>query len=212
MPRLLDFTGCCTARILTGFGGTETGDYGYRPVNNKMQKGELLAYLNKQLPFWQRSGSIAIIFATTNSEQTVAEAELKAFGFIPTHQVGKTQHRNVDLTGWHYVVGQDKGENQTAPYAPDVNAPPPEQKKGFAVGDLVRILPGDFNEEEQDNLGWDEDTMRQLTGQVMTVRIARVEKDEYLLRDAYGESWYYPSRLLKKAGPARDARGRFVRG
>lgn len=106
MPNLVDFPGCCTAKILTGFGETEYGEYRFRPEGNKLKDGELTEYLNKQVPWLKRSGQYALVFATTNSHQKTAIKELEAFGFQRTPEVAKEAHHDANLIGWYYVVGE----------------------------------------------------------------------------------------------------------
>lgn len=106
MPQLVDFPGCCTAKILTGFGETPYGEYAFRPDGNKLKEGQLTEYLEKQIPWLKRSGQYALVFATTNSHQKTAIKELEAFGFQRTPEVSKMAHYDANLIGWYYVVGK----------------------------------------------------------------------------------------------------------
>ena len=198
MPRIIAFPGCCTARILTGFGGSSTADYAYRPEGNRLEKGELTEFLKKQIPFHERSGSVAIIFATTNSDQKQAMKELKDFGFIHTRAVSKRQHPDKDLVGWHYVVGRENGEPVLAkdvPVLPEAGAPAVD---GFKIGDRVYIRKGlVFNPEERNQVGWC-NGMRDNQGRIGLVDRIYTGYDGEKYYQVRGYHW--PQRFLIKRG------------
>ena len=95
---LIPFPGCCTAGIITGFGGTGTAEYRYRPVaqcdeNTMFEQVKTLveqAHLNN----W------AMVFATTNSEQKLANKVLPRIGFQKIEETAKLAHKEFTLFGW----------------------------------------------------------------------------------------------------------------
>lgn len=116
MPRLVDFPGCCTAKILTGFGETDTADWAYRPEAG-MTFEDMLAEVEGMLQVQQNGGRVALIFATTNSDQKMGEKLLETVGFKRTPEVTKNQHSDKTVTGWWLDMGNAEYRAKKAPKA-----------------------------------------------------------------------------------------------
>lgn len=92
---LLDFPGCCTADILTGFGQTGTAEYEYRPdtllTHHKVASG-VLAKMR-----YSRKCGHATIVVTLNSQQKTALEVLRALNWHVSEPLGKRNHSETDL-------------------------------------------------------------------------------------------------------------------
>ena len=92
---LHDFHGCCTATILTGFGGTSTAEYGsYKQPNYSELRDEIVSQLNST------PSKFAVVTATTNDQQTIANKVLEDLGFKHSKWMTKTQHSETKLRLW----------------------------------------------------------------------------------------------------------------
>lgn len=120
MPRLIDFPGCCTAKILTGFGQSDTAEYAYRPAHG-MTFEQMYAECESMIEVQKRGGRVALIFATTNSDQKMGEQVLEKLGFQRTLEVSKTQHSDKTVTGWWVDVGNAEYRAKKAPKASGAN-------------------------------------------------------------------------------------------
>ena len=96
--KLVPFPHCCTAKILAGFGETDTADYGARPETPYTEEGMFKEVVDK-LEEAHRAGQ-AMVFATTNSEQKTANAVLPRVGFEKIEATAKAAHSGVQLLGW----------------------------------------------------------------------------------------------------------------
>ena len=96
--KLVPFPHCCTAKILAGFGETNTADYGARPETPYTEEGMFKEVVDK-LEEAHRAGQ-AMVFATTNSEQKTANAVLPRVGFEKIEATAKANHSGVQLLGW----------------------------------------------------------------------------------------------------------------
>lgn len=120
MPRLIDFPGCCTAKILTGFGQSDTAEYAYRPAHG-MSFEDMYAECESMIEVQKRGGRVALIFATTNSDQKMGEQVLEKLGFQRTLEVSKSQHSDKTVTGWWVDVGNAEYRAKKAPKASGAN-------------------------------------------------------------------------------------------
>lgn len=101
---LLDFPGCCTASVLTGFGGTRTGQYGRL---DKYTDETLYQAIEQELAIAHMKNH-ALVFATTNSQQKQAERVLRKIGFRKVGTSAKKQHEEFTLSGWVYKLNLEK--------------------------------------------------------------------------------------------------------
>jgi hypothetical protein len=93
--QLLEFPHCCTAKLIVDFGESDVAEGGdrevtYGEVRNYVQ-GQVQSFYNRQL---------AMIVATTNSQQTVANKVLEDLGFKHTKWMSKRQHPETRVRLW----------------------------------------------------------------------------------------------------------------
>jgi len=100
--RTEEFPNCCTALVLTDFGQTELSGYGNHPVNAVSLEKEIRETIDNTEEIY------AVLVATTNSQQKVANKVLKKIGFKGTEQMSKGQHKT-KLTLWWYPL---RGTNE----------------------------------------------------------------------------------------------------
>lgn len=225
--KLVAYPGCCTARVMVGFGGTDTANYAYRP-EHKIYAKDVVQYVDVNLEYWERSG-IAIIHAIINTQQTEASEGLLRSGFVRNTQASKNQHAEVDLISFTLNVrealkirkelGQvkvrdalDKFEyipeegdaKEVAPARRNVDA----ENRHFKVGDRVLIQkPANTAEAPL----W-VDCMDYTHGEVGVVGAIhesniRVKTERGFIAWAYHPKWLFK---LDRNGRARDVHGRFV--
>ena len=119
------FPGCCTAKIITGLGGSST--VSHAPGQQPDEK-ELAAELTKHMEQQTLDGN-GILVITTTSEQTVAETVLPKLGWQKCMTSHKKRHSETILTLWSYacqdaskqdvVVKNPFGKAKTAAITPD---------------------------------------------------------------------------------------------
>lgn len=130
--KLLPFPGCCTAGILTGFGGTGTAEYQYRPEKEYTEESmyqEIQQHLqNAHLKRW------AMVFGTTNSQQEMANTVLPRIGFQKIQETAKDAHSKFTLLGWVFRLNPS---DKVAPLAIPKN--PFGKKKEEAVGPMEEV-------------------------------------------------------------------------
>lgn len=95
---LIPFPGCCTAGILTGFGGTETAEYRYRP-GVEHDENTMFEAIKAHVEQAHRN-AWAMVFATTNSDQKLANKVLPRIGFQKIEETAKLAHNEFTLLGW----------------------------------------------------------------------------------------------------------------
>lgn len=93
-----DFPVCCTMKILTGFGGTRVAGRHTHGVN--MSRAEMDADLGRIITE-QRDRGMAVLSATTNDEQTDANAALRAAGFAHSRWASKGNHPETRVRLWY---------------------------------------------------------------------------------------------------------------
>lgn len=221
MPHLVDFPGCCTAKIVTGFGQTGYGERRYAPLR-PLSVDDILTFLEDRVRMLRRAGNIALLYATTNSEQTIAEEALKKFGFVPTEAVSKNQHMDVKLTGWHYIIGNKPVEPEK-----DIKAALPpgfiqkapveavrKPQRGFQIGDRVRITENivieqyQFGPGRRGGLGWNSDMMHSIGNEGV---IFRVDEEMACVQTTTGNWWWDVEDIIFISRNGRDIKGRFVK-
>lgn len=136
--KLVPFPYCCTARILAGFGETDTADYGARPETPYTEESMFKEVVDK-LEEAHRAGQ-AMVFATTNSEQKTANAVLPRVGFEKIEATAKANHSDVQLLGWVFRLNlADKVRPLKVPKNPFMKgekaAPNPALQFGDEVGE-----------------------------------------------------------------------------
>ena len=114
--KLLSFPGCCTARILAGFGESGTASWDLRPAKPYTEHS-----------FFEEAKEHLRDAATTTQEQTTAIAVLPKLGFsCVAKDVKKNQHAEHTLSMWVYEVTQaDRMPKPLAanPFAPVIEKP-----------------------------------------------------------------------------------------
>lgn len=94
--QLRAFPGCCTAHVLTGFGGTPTASI----VPDKTYTDEtMFADIAEKLEESHRA-RMALVFAATTTQQEMANRVLPRIGFIKIDESAKDAHADFALIGW----------------------------------------------------------------------------------------------------------------
>lgn len=136
--KLLSFPGCCTARVLTGFGQSDTGAWEHRPAKPYTEH----SFFEEAKEYLRDAGlaQAAIITATTTEEQTTAIAVLPKLGFIcVAKDVKKGAHREHTLSLWVYEV--TKEDRMPKPLAANpFAAPVPPQRVVAPVVEKPEIV------------------------------------------------------------------------
>ena len=123
--KLLPFPGCCTARILAGFGESGTASWDLRPAKPYTEH----SFFEEAKEHLRDAGraQAAIVTATTTQEQTTAIAVLPKLGFsCVAKDVKKNQHAEHTLSMWVYeVTKEDRMPKPLAvnPFAPVIEKP-----------------------------------------------------------------------------------------
>lgn len=117
--QLVPFTGCCTARILTGFGQSDTAYREYRP-NQNYTKDTMADEIREHILAAGRGGAATII-AITDNQQTTAMEVLPAMGFLLVQaEIGKIAHANKTLNTYVYTVNKEDRQPKPVPANPFV--------------------------------------------------------------------------------------------
>ena len=98
------FPGCCTVRVVVGFGNTMIAEYGWN-VDNTVE--EIKEYLVSEAHFQKRNGK-AMLTATTNNQQKTANKALRAVGFKRTKWMSKPQHPHTKVALWWKVLQEQE--------------------------------------------------------------------------------------------------------
>lgn len=132
---LVPMPGCCAAKILTGFGGTDTAEYDYRPDKDFTDETMFQAIVDK-LEEAHRGGN-ALVFAATNSAQEVANRVLPRAGFIKVDETAKVKHQEHLLIGWVFRLNlADKVRPLKVPANPFIKKEKEEPIRGI-VADMA---------------------------------------------------------------------------
>lgn len=223
---IVDFPGCCTAKILTGFGQTATAEGRYRPIV-PITKQVISDWLHNQLTLLTRYGNIALVFATTNSDQVAAAEALTEIGFIKTNEVEKNQHADKKLIGWYMELGKQK-IMPVMPKAPVLPAgfidPPPvavppappvfrlfrpqqQQQYIIRVGDVVRVLPTATPEDYNNDGPW---WAGEMAGEIN--KLSLVTDTNRMGNIRLSNRFFWKARDLELVWRnGRDANGRFAK-
>jgi hypothetical protein len=103
----LDFPGCCTAKVFTGFGETVTAEHEYRPYSSPTQEGIECELIQRVKALKERGMGIAT--AMTNSDQVTANAALEAQGWEHSKWCTKEQHRDKKIRLWFKCLDEGEG-------------------------------------------------------------------------------------------------------
>lgn len=95
----VDFPACCTAIIVRDFGESDAAEGGnqvYTPekINNFLEAREKT----------HKAYGKAMVVATTNSEQKVANGVLLARGYKHSKWMSKPQHKNTKVRLWYKIL------------------------------------------------------------------------------------------------------------
>lgn len=97
---LIDFGGCCTAKILIGLGQTENAEY---MPESELSVEQIKSFIGRQLNN-QRVYGMAVLTVTTNNEQVNANAALLECGFEHSIWMSKGQHPETKLRLWWFPL------------------------------------------------------------------------------------------------------------
>lgn len=140
--QLVDFPGCCTAKIITGFGGTNTAEHRYRPAV-PFTENTLFAALTELLEKAHRQGQ-AMVFATTNTAQELPNKVLPRIGFQKVEESKKSNHSEYGLIGWVFRLNDEKQVKPLkVPKNPWAEGPRPVEVK--AAQDAVPMAMADID-------------------------------------------------------------------
>lgn len=92
----VDFPACCTAVIMKDFGESGVAEGGDKLYTEK----QIESYINKTINIQRKYGK-AMVVATTNSEQKVANKVLRKLGFKYSKWSSKNQHKNTKIRLWY---------------------------------------------------------------------------------------------------------------
>jgi hypothetical protein len=98
-----EFTGCCTAKILTGFGQTQTADWDFKPdgvLSVEVIKARLGKVLNEIMVY---DGVATVI---TNDQQANANQALEECGFLSSDWMSKKQHPETRIKLWWFPINE----------------------------------------------------------------------------------------------------------
>ena len=116
------YPGCCTAKILFGFGGSNTAMYGGRaqPAPHTLSNE-----ISRCMEHAVRDGQ-GILTAATTTEQTVANDVLAKLGWTKAMESHKDNHSETRLILWAFAckTSEDKPVDVTNPFL-KVAPPPP---------------------------------------------------------------------------------------
>lgn len=188
--KLVPFPHCCTAKILAGFGETDTADYGARPETLYTEESMFKEIVDK-LEEAHRAGQ-AMVFATTNSEQKTANAVLPRVGFEKIEATAKANHPDFQLMGWVFRLNL---ANEVRP----LKVP----KNPFTKGKKAAPNPAlQFGEEGGEENPWNEvdngagaDDMRRIFGRMDAppaappLRVAPRRYDVVIAEEVGGEPY-----------------------
>ncbi|MCW8888169.1 MAG: hypothetical protein OQK25_03800, partial [Gammaproteobacteria bacterium] len=110
--------GCCTARVLFDFGGTDAAMYRASEVSSDQLQKEYDAVMEEHCVFKEtdHDGCIdgpvgnAVIVATTTTDQKVANEFLKEKGFLCVGPYSKPKHEESGLYLWWLPIYGMYGE------------------------------------------------------------------------------------------------------
>src|SRR5688572_7990772 len=106
MPNYLNFPGCCTAKVLAGFGQERTAEYAYRPNGpniNEISEEDLIKDLNKHIRSAKYQGE-GLLTAITTQNQKIANKVLRQFGFKSSRFTSKKTHNDTYIKIWYGYV------------------------------------------------------------------------------------------------------------
>ena len=86
---------CCTARVAVDFGQSGTAEGGSHQISPEYLKSKI-----RQGVVTQKARGDACMIATTNNEQTVANAVLRELGFQCSGPMSKKQHSQTQVILW----------------------------------------------------------------------------------------------------------------
>lgn len=117
--------GCCSAKLIVGFGGTVITSVGSARQPNK---GWLKHQLKQEIGYIKRDGN-GLAVAYTNNQQTVANEVLQEMGFFNSGKVSKRKHPETQVIMWWLPLGAVEA-------IPDI--PKPEGPKRDARGRFMK--------------------------------------------------------------------------
>lgn len=94
-----DFPNCCTAKILTGFGGTLLQENGPYDISKKKME----VYLDEQEKVQRLEGKAVVVIAT-NSQQKRINSVLRQKGYTHSKWMNKSQHPETKVRIWHKAL------------------------------------------------------------------------------------------------------------
>lgn len=119
------FPGCCTARIITGFGQEANAGYTAR-AEQRYTEDTMKHEVHRLLTGPQIGRHYGLVFATLTTRQTMGIKVLTEMGFKDTGAKDKTGHRETDLHGF-YICPAEYIDSDYAKAL--VQTPPPAVKR-----------------------------------------------------------------------------------
>lgn len=101
--QLKNYPNCCTAKVLVGFGQTDTADYEIRPAGNEMSVEVIKSRLGDRLNTCKNSG-YAMLTCITNDQQVNANKALEECGFESSDWMEKDAHPETKVKLWWFPI------------------------------------------------------------------------------------------------------------
>lgn len=100
-----NYPNCCTAKVIVGFGQTNTADHEIRPVNNELSVGEIKRLIDERLNSYSIQ-QMATLTCITNDQQVNANKALEELGFYSSDWMSKKQHSETKVKLWWFPINE----------------------------------------------------------------------------------------------------------
>lgn len=97
------YPNCCTAKVVVGFGQTETADWEIRPEGDGLSVEEIKAQLGEKLNSYGMA-HLAILSCITNDQQVNANQALEEVGFLSSDWMSKKAHPETQVKLWWFPI------------------------------------------------------------------------------------------------------------
>ena len=102
-----NFPNCCTAKVLVGFGQTNTADLCIRPTGNELPVEEIKREIESKLRNISRQG-YGVLTCITNDQQLNGNQALEEMGFKSSGWMSKGAHPETKIKLWWYAVDTEE--------------------------------------------------------------------------------------------------------
>ena len=99
------YPNCCTAKVLVGFGQTETADWDIRPDGNELSVLEIKASIGSELNAYGMP-NMAMLSCITNDQQVNANQALEELGFLSSYWMSKQAHPETKVKLWWFPINE----------------------------------------------------------------------------------------------------------